>query len=160
MITIHSKFVKIVEARLISKGYIIVDREVDIKDIIINETYIRVDLIVEKDGILIPVECGTVRPPRQERMSKLKQKFGSVLHIPYGYDKRKLLELEYNLIRNSEITKTVDNNIQECDLNATALIKITTDPKHRIVIPSNVWKYLELKPGDYITVDIKKEPTE
>ena len=37
-----------------------------------------------------------------------------------------------------------------------SLIKITTDPKHRIVIPSNVWKYLGLKPGEYITVDIEK----
>jgi len=39
-----------------------------------------------------------------------------------------------------------------------SLIKITIDPKHRIVIPLNVWTYLGLKPGDYITVDITKEP--
>lgn len=37
-----------------------------------------------------------------------------------------------------------------------SLIKITTDPKHRIVIPSNVWKFLDLKYGDYIEVGIIK----
>ena len=41
-----------------------------------------------------------------------------------------------------------------------ALVKIPMDQKHKIVIPTNVWEYLKLRPGDYITIDITKEPAE
>lgn len=92
MQTIHRKFVAVVEKQLQKKRYIIIDREVDIKDIIINGTYIKVDLLVEKEGRLIPVECGNVQRPKYERMTKLKDKFGDVIHIPYGHKKRELLK--------------------------------------------------------------------
>jgi len=35
------------------------------------------------------------------------------------------------------------------------LIRIPIDPKHRIVIPLNVWNHMHLEPGMMIEVDIR-----
>ena len=83
----HTKFVEYISKKLINEGYKIIDKEVVVDGIILNNKKVRIDLLVEKDGILIPVECGKIRRPIFDRISKLKEKYGSFKHIPYGYFK-------------------------------------------------------------------------
>ena len=60
-------------------------------DISINAHYITIDLLVEKDGIILPVECGTIQKPKQLRLEKLKEKYGQVKHVRYGQNRQILL---------------------------------------------------------------------
>ena len=92
MKNVHSRFRNIVEDNLIKDGYTILGRNVKIEDIIIKNTYIIIDILIEKHGIIIPVECGNIKPPKHERMTKLKEKFGDVMHVRYGHERRWLLK--------------------------------------------------------------------
>lgn len=81
----HTKFVDIVSKKLINEGYTIIDKEVVVNGLKINNKKVRIDLLAEKDGILIPIECGKIRRPIFDRILKLKEKYGLFKHIPYGY---------------------------------------------------------------------------
>lgn len=79
----HTQFVSFVINKLEAEGYIIIDKEV-ITDIVLKGRNVIIDLLVEKDGKLIPVECGRIHPPRQDRILRLKERYGSFLHISYN----------------------------------------------------------------------------
>ena len=96
--TVHSEFRNIVEKRLIEDGYKILGRNVKIDDIIIKNTYIIVDILIEKDDKIIPVEIGNIQLPKHYRMTKLKKKFGSAMHIPFRHERRRLLNRKNSLL--------------------------------------------------------------
>lgn len=94
----HNRFRDLVEEHLSKEGYVILGREVQIKDIVINGTYIIVDLLVGKDGKTIPVECGNNNPAtKKERIEKLRLKYGAYLHFRWGYRRNSLLKKEFNI---------------------------------------------------------------
>ena len=129
-------------------GYKIIARELPLPDIIINGKTIRIDLLVEKDGVIIPIECGEIQSPKQERIKRLKEKYGTFKHINYGFLRRKLRE-EYITSKNS----TIDEN--GC-ISAKAIVELRDIEQRRIVLPKGVCNRIGLKQGDYIEVTIRK----
>lgn len=84
---LHDEFINQVEDKLKSEGYKIIGREIHLPDIVVRGHRMRVDLMVEKDGKTTPVECGVMSGSKEvinEKKQKLVQKFGSMMHIPYG----------------------------------------------------------------------------
>lgn len=84
MVSRHSEFVDYVINDLINDGYKIIDTEFIVEGLVINGSRVKIDILVEKDNVLIPVECGHLAVPKMERRSLLIQKYGKLLNIPYG----------------------------------------------------------------------------
>lgn len=88
----HSILVSNIINKLEGEGYFILQKEYTVNGLLINNKKVRVDILCEKDGIHIPVECGKLRSPRIKRVQKLKEIFGILLHFPYNIKNKEYLK--------------------------------------------------------------------
>jgi len=88
----HNVFVSNIISKLEDEGYIILQKEYTVEGLLINNKKVRVDILCEKDGMQIPVECGKLRSPRLKRVQKLKERFGILLHFPYSRENSMYIE--------------------------------------------------------------------
>ncbi len=80
----HNAFVSNTISKLEDEGYSILQTEYTVEGLLVNNKRVRVDILCEKYGMRIPVECGKLRSPRLKRVQKLKEIFGILLHFPYS----------------------------------------------------------------------------
>ncbi len=92
----HNQFISKVVEQLKSEGCSIIDEEVDIE---VDGKCLRIDLLIEKEGQIIPVECGNIMSPKHERIAKIKKKYGNFLHIPYGNYRGTITDMEISNLR-------------------------------------------------------------
>ena len=138
---IHAHFVDLVSQKLEKEGYTFLDREVTIPEIQINGKSIKIDLLMQKNGKPVPIECGRIEQPRIERVHKLKEMFGGFKHVCYGKYK----------MRPSKKRKSLP------ELELTSTLTITLQMKNgKTTIPAHIRRRLGLDINDLVQLDIDR----